>query len=283
MENVDYYQIVSSGYFKTMGVQLIEGRFFTEADRAGAPDVVIINQSMARLFWGNQSPVGRRVKPGSSDPWCTVVGVVADVKNAGIDKPTGTELYLPYNQRQGAGNRGMNLFIRSNVPASTLMSEVRRQLADIDPQVPLSKVAPMEDVIASAQARPRFLSVLLTIFSSVALALAAVGVYGLLSFSVARRSKEFGVRMALGAPQENVLGLVLKQGVTMVGSGLIVGLIAALALTRLMSSLLYHVRATDPLTFVVVASGLAVVALFASYIPARRATKVNPMTALRHE
>lgn len=283
MENVDYYQIVSPSYFKTMGVQLIDGRFFTDADRQGAPDVTIINQSMARMFYANQSPVGRRIRPGMTDPWCTIVGVVADVKNAGIDKPTGTELYLPYDQKQGAGNVGMSLFIRSQMPPNSLISGVRRQLADIDPQVPLSKIAAMEDVISTAQARPRFLSVLLTIFSSVALVLAAVGIYGLLAYSVARRGKEFGLRMALGAQQQDVLGLVLKQGALMVGSGLIVGLIAALALTRLMSSLLYHVRATDPLTFIVVLLGLAAVAMLASYIPARRATKVNPTVALRYE
>ena len=283
MSNVDYYQIVSPSYFKTMGVQLIDGRFFTDADRQGAPDVTIINQSMARMFYGNESPVGRRIRPGMTDPWCTIVGVVADVKNAGIDKPTGTELYLPYNQKQGAGNVGMTLFIRSQMPPNSLISGVRRQLADIDPQVPLSKIAQMEDVISTAQARPRFLSVLLTIFSSVALVLAAVGIYGLLAYSVARRGKEFGLRMALGAQQQDVLGLVLKQGALMVGSGLIVGLIAALALTRLMSSLLYHVRATDPLTFIVVLLGLAAVAMLASYIPARRATKVNPTVALRYE
>jgi putative ABC transport system permease protein len=141
----------------------------------------------------------------------------------------------------------------------------------------------MEEVVATARARPRFLSVLLTIFSAVALVLAAVGIYGLLAYSVARRSKEFGLRMALGAQQQDVLGLVLKQGATMIASGLITGLVAAFALTRLMSSLLYHVRATDPLTFVVVVLGLAAVAMLASYIPARRATKVNPTVALRYE
>jgi putative ABC transport system permease protein len=266
-----------------MNVPLIEGRLFNDGDREGSPDVVIINQSMERMFWGSQSAIGHRIRPGSSDPWCTIIGVVADVKNAGIDKPTGTELYLPYNQKQGQGYDSMNLFIRSSLPASTLVSEVRRQLADIDSQVPISKIQPMEDVISSAQSRPRFLTLLLSIFSGVALALAAVGIYGLLSYSVARRSKEFGLRMALGAQQEDVLGMVLRQGAWMVASGLVAGVIAALALTRLMSSLLFHVRATDPLTFAIVSAGLAIVALLASYIPARRATKTNPMVALRYE
>jgi putative ABC transport system permease protein len=177
----------------------------------------------------------------------------------------------------------MILFIRSSMPAGSLISGVRRQLADLDPQIPISKIASMEDVIATAQARPRFLSVLLTIFSTVALVLAAVGIYSLLSYAVARRGKEFGLRMALGAQQQDVLGLVLKQGSIVIASGLLTGLIAAFALTRLMSSLLYHVRATDPLTFVVVVCGLAGVALLASYIPASRATRVNPTVALRYE
>jgi len=285
MENVDYYQIVTPSYFKTVGIRLMDGRLFSDADRPGAPDVAIINESMARMFYGNQSPLGRRVRPGNTDPWCTIVGVVADVKNAGIDKPTGTELYLPYNQKQGASNqvRGMTLFISSDMPLNSLINGVRRQLADLDPQVPLSKIATMEYVIARAQARPRFLSVLLTIFSGVALVLAVVGIYGLLAYAVARRGKEFGLRMALGAQQQDVLGLVLKQGSIVIACGLLTGLIAALVLTRLMSSLLYQVRATDPLTFIVVVCGLAIVALVASYIPARRATKVNPTVALRYE
>ena len=285
MSNVDYYQIVSPSYFTTMGIRLVDGRLFTDADRTGAPDVAIINESMARMFYGNQSPVGRRVRPGNADPWCTIVGVVADVKNAGIDKPTGTELYLPYNQKQGEsqGNRGMELLIRSAMPSGSLIGGVRRQLADLDPEVPISKIAPMEEVISTAQSRPRFLSVLLTIFSSVALVLAGVGIYGLLAYSVARRGKEFGLRMALGAQRQDVLGLVLKQGAIVIASGLVVGLLAAFALTRLMSSLLYHVRATDPPTFVVVVVGLAAVAMLASYIPARRATKVDPTVALRYE
>ncbi|MBV9072064.1 MAG: ABC transporter permease [Acidobacteria bacterium] len=285
MENVDFYQAVTPSYFKTMGIQLIDGRLLNEGDRVGAPDVVVINQSMARMFYGNESPVGRRIQPGFSEPWCTIVGVVADVKNAGIDKPTGTELYLPYDQKQGSSGRntGMTLFIRSAMPQSSLVSAVRRTIADLDPQVPISKISSMEDVISTAQARPRFLSVLLTIFSGVALVLAAVGIYGLLAYSVARRGKEFGLRMALGAQQQDVLGLVMKQGATMIASGLLTGLVAAFALTRLMSSLLFHVRATDPITYFVVVCGLAAVAFFASYIPARRATKVNPTVTLRYE
>ena len=164
IQNVDFYQTVSSGYFETMGIRLIEGRFFNTSDARGALDVAIVNQTMARTFWGNESPVGRRIRPGSSGPWCTVIGVVADVKNAGIDKPTGTEIYLPYTQQHGGGNPGMYVVLRGKNDALDLASAVHRELSDLDSSVPLSAVRNMEDVLATAQSRPRFLTLLLTIF-----------------------------------------------------------------------------------------------------------------------
>jgi predicted permease len=283
--NVDFYQFVSDGYFETMGVRLIDGRFFNASDARGAPDVMVINQTMARIFWGNESPLGHRVRVYNSpgNEWCTIVGVVADVKNAGIDKPTGSELYLPYRQPQGGGNPGMYVVLRGKSHALDLANAVRHELNDLDPTVPVSSVRSMDDVLAAAQSRPRFLTLLLTVFSGVALALALVGIYGVLSYLVARRSKEFGLRMALGAPRQHVLGLVLKQGAVLALAGVGCGLMAALALTRLMSSMLYGVRAIDPLTFIVMPLALASVALLASYVPARRATKVDPMVALRYE
>jgi len=283
IQNIDFYQVVTPGYFETMGIRLVEGRFFNASDGAGAPDVIIVNQTMARMFWGNDSPLGRRVRPGNSKEWCTVVGVVADVKNAGIDKPTGTELYLPYNQPQGASMTNMYLLVRAKSDSLDVSSSVRRELNDLDSSVPISSVRSMEDVVETAQSRPRFLTLLLTVFSGVALALALVGIYGVLSYLVARRSREFGLRMALGAPRQHVLGLVLKQGAMLALAGVFFGLLAALGLTRLMSSVLYGVRATDPITFIVMPLALAGVALLASYVPARRATKVDPMVALRYE
>jgi putative ABC transport system permease protein len=283
--NVDFYQYVSDGYFETMGVRLEEGRFINSSDAKGAPDVTVINQTMARKFWGNESPLGHRIRVNNSkdNEWCTIVGVVADVKNAGIDKPTGSELYLPYRQPQGGGAASMYLVMRAKSDALNLASAVRHELNNLDPTVPISTVRSMDDVLAAAQSRPRFLTLLLTIFSGVALALALVGIYGVLSYLVACRSKEFGLRMALGAPRQHVLGLVLKQGAALAVAGVAFGLIAALAITRLMSSLLYGVRATDPMTFIVMPLALAAVALLASYVPARRATKVDPMVALRYE
>jgi len=283
--NVDFFQIVSDGYFETMGIQLVEGRFFTASDGQGAPDVMIINQTMARMFWGNQSALGHRIRVYNTkeNPWCTIVGVVADVKNAGIDKPTGSELYLPFRQPQGGGYGSMYVVLRGKSDAVQFGNTVRRELNQLDPTVPISSVRSMDEVLSTAQSRPRFLTYLLTIFSAVALALALVGIYGVLSYLVARRSKEFGLRMALGAPREHVLALVMKQGATLAGIGLVFGLLVALAFTRLMSSLLFGVRATDPLTFILMPLALAAVALVASYVPARRATRVDPMVALRYE
>jgi predicted permease len=283
IENIDYYQIVSKDYFQTMGIRLMDGRLFDARDAAGAPDVIIINQTMAHTFYGNQSPIGRRIQPGMSGPYCMVIGVVEDVKNAGIDRPAGTELYLPYNQKQGSGTNNAYVVLRGKSDPSSLAGAVRGEVQAIDPTIPVAEVRLMEDVLASAQSRPRFLTLLLTLFSSIALIIATVGIYGVISYSVARRSKEFGLRIALGAQPMNILGLVLKQGVLLTVIGVVVGVGSALVLTRLMTSLLFAVKPTDAITYVGVSALLATVALFASYIPARRATQVDPIKALRYE
>jgi predicted permease len=283
IENIDYYQIVSKDYFQTMGIRLMDGRLFDERDAAGTPDVIIINQTLARIFYGNQNPIGRRIQPGMSGPFCTIIGLVDDVKNAGVDRPTGTELYLPYNQKQGSGNNNAYLVLRAKGDPTSLAVAARREVQALDPTIPVADVRLMEDVLASAQSRPRFLTLLLALFSGSALMIATVGIYGVISYSVARRSKEFGLRMALGAQPSNILGLVLKQGVLLTLIGLVLGVTFALVLTRLMASLLFGVQPTDAITFVGVSALLAVVALFASYIPARRATQVDPIRTLRYE
>jgi predicted permease len=283
IENIDYYQIVSKDYFQTMGIRLMDGRLFDARDAAGAPDVVIVNQTMAHTFYGNQSPIGRRIQPGMTGPYCTVIGVVEDVKNAGIDRPTGTELYLPYNQKQGSGTNSAYVVLRGKGDPIPLTGAVRTEVQRIDPTIPVADVRLMENVLASAQSRPRFLTLLLTLFSSIALIIATVGIYGVISYSVARRSKEFGLRIALGAQPMNILGLVLKQGVLLTLIGVVVGVASALGLTRLMASQLFGIKPTDAITYVGVSALLAAVALFASYIPARRATQVDPIKALRYE
>jgi ABC-type antimicrobial peptide transport system permease subunit len=206
------------------------------------------------------------------------------VKNSGIDQRAGTELYLTYNQTSGSGENSMYIGLRAQgVDPRSLTTAVRREVGSLDSSLPIAEIRTMDDVISRAQSRPRFLTMLLSLFSAIALAIATVGIYGVISYSVARRTKEFGLRMVLGAQQSDVLSLVMKQGALLTGAGIVVGLLAAFALTRLMASLLFGVTATDPLTYLSVTGVLALVALVACYIPARRATKVDPITTLRYE
>jgi putative ABC transport system permease protein len=284
VQNVQFYQNVSKGYFNTLRIRLLGGRFFDERDGPETPEVAIINQTMARTFWENQRAVGRRIRPSGTTNWCTVVGVIADVKNNGVENPAGTEIYLPFMQNAGRGRaRNMHIAIRAQVSPSMIASAVRAELAKLDPGLPLARIRTMEELISAAQSRPRFLTLLLTLFAGVALVLAVVGIYGVISYSVARQTKEFGLRMARGAQRGDVLGRVLGRGMVLVLIGIGIGLIGAFTLTRFLSSLLFGVTPTDPFTFVVVSILLTVVAFFASYIPARRATKVDPMLALRYE
>src|SRR5580658_4074304 len=284
IQNVDFYQAVSKDYFATMGIRLMDGRLFDERDGADAPQVIIVNEAMAKTFWPNQNPVGRRARPGGTKAWCTVIGVVDDVKNAGLDRPAGTELYLPYQQPAGQGNSDMFVVMRAQGgDPRSLVGEVRQQMNEIDPSLPLADVRLMDDVLSRAQARPRFLTLLLTLFSVVALAIATVGIYGVVSYSVERRTKEFGLRMVLGAQTGDVLGLVMKQGAGMIAIGVASGLVLALFFTRLMASLLFGITPTDLATFASVTAVLFGVALAACYIPARRATRVDPIQTLRYE
>ncbi|MGC1416073.1 MAG: ABC transporter permease [Candidatus Acidiferrum sp.] len=284
IQNVDFDQVVSKDYFATMGIRLMDGRLFDDRDVQGAPDVAIINKTMALTFWPHQNPIGRRVRPDKD--WCTIIGVVDDVKNAGLDRPAGTELYLPFRQTAAvdAGISSMYVVLRpQGGDPRALAGAVREQLNEMDPTLPLADVRLMEDVLSRAQARPRFLTLLLSLFSLVALAIATVGIYGVVSYSVARRTKEFGLRMVLGAQTGDVLGLVMKQGAGMIAVGVGLGLVLALFLTRLMASFLFGVPPTDPATFASVMALLFAVALAACYIPARRATRVDPIQTLRYE
>ena len=284
IQNVDFYQSVSKDYFATMGIRLMDGRLFESRDVQDAPEVVIVNSAMAKTFWPNQDPIGRRVRPGGSKTWSIVIGVVDDVKNAGLDRPAGTEIYLPNRQASGQGFTNMYVVMRAQGgDPRALAGAVREQLGEIDPTLPVADVRLMQDVLSRAQARPRFLTLLLSLFSGLALAIATVGIYGVVSYSVARRTKEFGLRMVLGAQDADVLGLVMKQGAGMVAIGIVFGLLIAFALTRLMASLLFGVTATDVPTFAGVTAILFGVALAACYIPARRATRVDPIQTLRYE
>lgn len=281
-QNVDYDQAVSPGYFEMLHIPMVEGRAFDARDGANSNDVAIINLTMARAFYGNQSPIGRRIREDRDTPWCTIVGVAADVKNGGIDKPTGTEIYFPYSQVNG-GIRALYIAVKTSGDPQRIVSAVRRRVAELDPSLPIAQVRLMEDVIAAANARPRFLTVLLALFSFVAVSLAAVGIYGVMAFLVAQRTREFGIRMAIGAEPADVLALVLAQGMRMGLTGVAFGAFGAFILTRFIRQLLFAVQSFDPLTFLSTAAILTLVIAAACYIPARRATRVDPMIALRYE
>jgi putative ABC transport system permease protein len=283
--NVDYYTPIEEGYLETLGIRIVEGRDFQPADALAQTPVTIVNERLARTFYGDDSPLGRRIRPGGpTTPWYTVVGVAEDVKQAGVRAPVGTELYFYNPQLAQAGTnvgRDMALVIRTDRNALALVPAVERAIGDLDRALPVADVRTLEQNVARAMAAPRFLALLLGVFAGVALLLAAVGTYGLMAHSVAERNREIGIRMAMGAEPAAVRTLVLKQGAALAGVGLAVGVIGALALTRFLGAQLYEVRATDTGTFLLVPLFLGAVALVACYIPARRATRVDPVEALR--
>ncbi len=290
LQNIDYWNFVSPAYFETIGARLIEGRFLTQNDGAAAPPVVVVNQTMARTFWPKESAIGHRVRTeGPQGAWRTVVGVVADMKNAGLDRPTGTELYIPSLQRSTIPANTNNftgtayLAIRTKGEPMSVAGAVRQQVGDLDRALPVSNVMSMEDLMSADRARPRFLTLLLTLFSAVSLSLAALGIYGVISYLVAQRTNEIGIRMALGAQSGDVLRLIGATGVRLALAGTAVGAAGALALTRFLSGLLFGVSSVDPLTFLAMAATLGAVTLLACYVPARRASKVDPLIALRYE
>jgi predicted permease len=284
-QNVDYWQFVSVGYTNTMGIPIIGGRSFAETDRAGAP-VALVNEALVRKFFTGSDPIGARVKPGFGDqlPWLTIVGVVKDVKQGGVAEAPGTELYMLNDQvpRFTPNALGtMNFVVRASRTLDTLAPEYRRIVQALDATLPLIRLRSMDDVIGDAVAQPRFLTTLLSVFAGLALLLAAVGTYGILSYLVSERKQEIGIRMALGADRGGILRLVLLRGLLLSGVGIMLGLIGSLALTRVMASLLFNVQPTDPLTLSAVAGVMIVVATAACLVPALRATRVDPLTVLR--
>jgi putative ABC transport system permease protein len=281
--DVDLY-IATPGYQRAMAIATLQGRALEEHDTGEAPLVALINETMARELWPNQSPLGKRIKfPGSEknpQPWRTVVGVVGDVSQYGLDRKIPMQIYLPEAQYPTSS---MTLVVRSSTEPSSLVGSIRQELAAIDPDQAVSNVATMEQLLADSISLRRFSMLLLIIFACVALVLAAIGIYGVISYSVTLRTHEIGIRIALGAQTSDVVKMIVGGGLKLVLVGIALGLGGAYALTRIMASLLYGVSAADPLTFAAVALLLAGVALLACYIPARRATKVDPMEALRYE
>ena len=277
------YYVVSPNYFHTLGIPLLVGRYFTQGDFAGSPRVAIISQAVAQRFFHDRSPIGQTIKIGvgaGDPPWREIVGVVGDVKDDGLGEAATMTVYEPCTQQAWSS---MSLFLRSDSDPSHLASVLRSQVMSVDKDQPVAEIATGEQMMSQAVAQPQLRTLLLSLFAGLALVLASLGIYGVMSNMVAQRTHEIGVRMALGAGQRSVLRLVLSNGMRLTLLGIALGTAGAFALTRLMKSFLFHVTPTDPATFLEVALFLLAVALLASYIPARRATRVDPVVALRYE
>jgi putative ABC transport system permease protein len=277
---------VMGDYFHVMEIPLRAGRAFTPLDREGQPLVAIVNEETVREFFPHENPIGARIRWAGDDGrprWMTVIGVAGDVKHSGLNQPTDPAVYEPFSQSDERWRRFMTLAIRTRDASPGLVEEVKKQIWSLDGQIPVSDVHAMDDLIAVSLAQQRFNMLLLGLFAALALILAAVGIYGTMAYGVNQRTHEFGIRTALGAQRRDVLRLVMREGAKIALFGIALGIAGALALTRLMASLLFEVKPTDPATFAGVAILLAVVALAACYIPAHRAMRVDPMISLRYE
>jgi putative ABC transport system permease protein len=271
-------EAISPGWFRTMRVPLVAGRAFTDADDGKAPKVLVVNEAFARRFWPGENPIGKHVVVGRGPAASEVVGVAADVRNKGLAEETMAQLYLPFKQLPWGD---MNLLVRTAVAPLSLASAVRAQIAAVDPDQPVTAVQTVDDLMDGSRAQPRFMMMLLALFSVTALGLAAIGLYAVLAWSVAQRRQEIGIRLALGAEKRDVLWAVVRQGLGLVVAGIAIGLAAGVFLTKLMSSALYKTSARDLTTFAVAPLVFLGIALVASYLPARRAAKVDPLEAMR--
>jgi putative ABC transport system permease protein len=280
LPSTNYYS-VTPDYFRAMGIRLIRGRIFTPQDDSKAPRVAIINETMARQFFPNEDPIGKRINiTNGPDTWRQIIGIVGDIKQYGVDKATSAQSYEPFAQ---VPFTSLNVVIRTKGSPAALLGALRPAVYAVDKDQPVGQIRPLEEIVADSISRQRFAMTLLTVFSAVALVIAAVGIYGVMAYNVVQRTGEFGIRMALGAQQRDVLRLVLAQGGKLIGLGLAIGLLATLGASRAMGSMLFNTSAYDPLTLFSITLLLGAVALIACFFPANRATKVNPIEALRTE
>ena len=277
-------RVVSADYFRVMGIPLRRGRTFAATDRANSQPVVIVNESLARALWDGADPVGARISfAGATGPWLEVVGVVGDTRSNAADQAPAPALYMPYAQKTWPWMSWMTLVMRTDgtTDVQSLGAALRDVVREIDPRIPVQQVIAVGERYRDSVARRRFATLLTGVFATVALILGMVGMYGVLAYGVVQRRREFGIRIALGARASQVTGVVVREALTLAAVAVAIGLVLALALTRLLSDLLYEVSPRDPLTLGTVATSVATVALIAAWIPARRATRIDPATTIR--
>ncbi len=280
LPNTNYYA-VTPDYFRAMGIRLVRGRLFTEQDDAKAAHVAVINETLARQHFPNEDPIGKRINiTNGPDTWREIVGIVSDVRQYGVDRPNTNQSYEPFAQKPF---ENITAVVRTEGDARALQKSLRAEVFAVDKEQPVSSIRQLSDILADTIARQRFAMLLLTVFSLVALVISSIGIYGVMAYSVSQRTGEIGIRMALGATAGDVLRLILRQGLTVIGLGLGVGLLAAVAATRVVASILYNTNPRDPLTLGLIALALGAVAFVACLIPALRATRIDPLTALRAE
>ncbi|MFL5456236.1 MAG: FtsX-like permease family protein, partial [Myxococcales bacterium] len=284
-------RIVTPGYLETLRVPLLQGRTFEESDRQGAREVAVIDEELARRFFPGRDPIGKRIAFSAEatpkpDEWVDIVGVVGHTKHEGLDAKNRVQVYLPSGQNPiGRGNRGAQLTVtvRTTREPLSAVGDVRAAVRSVDPDIPLARIRSMEQLISDSTGQRRLSLFLLALFAALALGLASIGIYGVMSYNVAQRTREMGIRIALGAERSSVLRLVIGQGMALAGAGIVIGALGGLVLTRVLQGQLYAVRSTDPGTFALVGAIIASVALLASLFPALRATRIDPAVALRDE
>jgi predicted permease len=280
-----HIRTVAQDYIKTMRIPLVSGRDFTPRDKRDAPPVILINETLARTYFPNENPIGKRIKPSVSDSgpeekMREIVGVVGDVHHRNLWQPTDPEAYTPYDQLAlGA----MSIVVRAQGEPMNVLPAIREQVRALDTELPVYKARDMRDYIDNSVAQRRFTSLLVSVFAAAGLLLATVGLFGLISYSVEQRRTEIGIRVAVGAERSDIISMVLRSGVTLALAGVIVGLAGTLVISRVLKNQLFGVSATDPLTFIGVAVALVAVAVAACYIPAWRAANADPLVALRNE
>jgi predicted permease len=272
---------VGAGYFETIGIPVQHGRGFTSADNEDSLLVIAINQAMARKFWDAADPLGQRVRFGD-DNWRTIVGIVEDVHHDGLDLQTAPEMYVPYSQVPNVEARPI-IVLRTSIEPLRITAPLRQAVVEVDRTVPIDRITTMQDLVSNSAAQPRFRTAVILIFSLLALFVASIGLYGVMSYAVRQRTQEFGIRMALGVTRGAMVQLVFRQAAKLVGTGIALGLAAAALVSRAIATLLYGISPVDGVTLACVTTVLIFVASLAVYVPARRAAKADPMESLRHD